>query len=198
MSSKLRYIGSKLNVSHKGVSFGTSIDKYNYLQEVILLLDGVKNVDNHMYKQQVSTVLNITDEEIYNKIISNDKKKKELDQRMAYYKKKLESEHEDVQRLPLNELEKDAFISNLDFTKEDRLQRAFNKSVYHIAMDEICKTIFAKKIRVIQTPYTPDFNHIMYSIRNTLRANQPTLAVTREYKLDGDKAVISLRNSFGV
>jgi hypothetical protein len=198
MASKLRYIGSKLYVSHTGVNFGTSIDKYNYLQEVILLLDGVRNVDSNIYKQQVSTVLTISDDEILAKIISSDETKKEIETRMEYYNKKLNSESSDIDRLPLNELEKSAFKENLQFTKDDRLQRFFNKSVYHIAIGEICKAIFEKKIRVIQVPYTPDFNHIVYSIRNTLRANQPTLAVDREYVLSNNGADIVLKNRFTI
>jgi hypothetical protein len=197
MIDKLKYIGSKLYVSHKGISFGTSIDKYNYLQEIVLILDAIRAVEDS-YKVQVSTVLNITDDEILSKVVTTDKAKKELEERMSYYKKKIESEAKDVDRLQLSDIEKSVFKENLRLTADDRLQRAFNKSIYHIALNEICRIIFAKKIRVIKTPYTPDFNHIIYSIRNTLRANQPTLEVKRDYILDNSRAQIVLKNNFTI
>lgn len=196
MADRLKYVGNKILVSEKGVSYGGSVDKYNYLKEVVLILECARDLSTDTSVLSVSKVLGMSDTDILTTIIKTEKQITLLNQRMEYYQKKLENEEDGVDRLVMSEADKYAFKENLRITREDRKQRAFNKIVYHIAIEGIVNIIFKKQAKTLELPYSNNFNHISYSIVNKVQAIQPMLKVVRELVVNNGKPYIRLHNNF--
>ena len=148
---KLKYMGDKPFISPFGIRFISGRpDKYIYIPSAVklyLLLKDEKNWhNNHLEYEFPKSMMN--DNEMLGAITKKDEKLiKKTEEFIKNYQKRLDdfilSIKDDSN---YSEREKESFVKNLEFIKPYRIQRATNKALYHILINDIAKIITQKEI----------------------------------------------------
>lgn len=193
---KLKYAGLRPFIDEHGISFKKGKeDKYIYLSYAINLLLAID--ENYEKEKKHSFNLdnsNIKESEMFNTLVKYDKDLEIIIQnKIDEYKKHLNKEKNEVKnKTTLNEIEKVAFINNLNIMQEYKIQRAKNKIVYFYTIKTICRTITKNKIKHIQTPFNEKFWHILQSIQGKLAHYKITTNLETINKDDDFKITLSM------
>jgi len=76
--------------------------------------------------------------------------------------------------------------------KDYRIQRAINKIYYMHCIKDIVHVIRHKNIKMIKTPFTKDFFHVLNTIKGTLITGRPSLEAKVTEELQDDDIVLKL------
>lgn len=194
---ELKKAGKKVLISHKGIFFEFSVDKYDYIRYLVPILKMLRDLHSRYTTIEIKNkdVSKIGDKELFDAIINTPEKLEKLKNIVASYEKKLQKDYQDVDHLThLNEFEKKIYKNNLDLMRDYQLQRKINKAVYHLAIDETRSLILRKEVTKIITNATDEFMHILSSLKNDLRAFRTTLAIEVYMFEKDDKKYLLLNN----
>jgi hypothetical protein len=177
--SKVEYVGPRVEISNRGVTYRNSKeDKYVYLAVALEILQSIDNdydkkpFYNHEYKDEglekkdLNKILKHYEESVEECIMEECKK---------YTEKKL-NEIKHILQIPhLTEIDKEIWIKNIEIMQEYRLQRAINKMYYMHIIQDIVQVIKDKKIKKISVPFNKNFFHVLNTIKGTLITGKPSL-----------------------
>ena len=193
--SKLHYVGPRVEISHRGISYKLAKeDKYVYLTSALEIL---KDIDNDYDKKtsyshrfdhkgleedNLHTVLQQHEGDIEECITDECKKyKQKIDDKIAY-----------IQSIPhLTNIDKEVWIKNIEIMKEYTMQRAMNKMYYFHCIDDIVHLIQHKKIKEITVPFNKNFFHVLNTIKGTLITGKPSLDAKVINQYDKDENMIA-------
>jgi len=134
------------------------------------------------------------EEELHNilKLYENDIEKC-VTQECERYKQKIKHEIENIRNLAfLADIDKEVWIKNIEIMKNYRIQRAINKIYYMHCIKDIVQVIRHKNIKMIKTPFTKDFFHVLNTIKGTLITGRPSLEAKVTEELQDDDIVLKL------
>ena len=169
---ELKYVGPKAIISHRGIRFDTNKeDKYVYLYTVVQLLKALEHeyVKDKIYKYNVNT-----------HVFCNDELYKEVEifcPNIHLLIKDARDTIEDkinhsIQRIKvsktLRDIEKEAFLNNLEIVHEYIIQRFINKSVYYYAVDALGERVKDYHIDYVIAPMFQGFEHVLHSVQGVL------------------------------
>ena len=183
---KLKYAGPKAVISQHGISFKQGKDdKYIYFSYIYEILNALNNnyEINKNYSYQIKKEeLNL---EKLSTIISNYNPNflLEMDEKIDFYMKNLDEEENRITNsVPLTNIDKDVFISNLQAMKEYKIQRARNKIFYFYCIESIVKIIILNKLKIIDMPFNGKFLHVLKSVQSKLSSEKinSTLKIEQE------------------
>ena len=194
--SKVEYVGPRVEISNHGITYRYSKeDKYVYL---LAALEILKNIDNDYDKKSSYTnhykKHSFNEEELHNilKQYENDIEKC-VTQECERYKQKIKHEIENIRNLAfLADIDKEVWIKNIEIMKDYRIQRAINKIYYMHCIKDIVHVIRHKNIKMIKTPFTKDFFHVLNTIKGTLITGRPSLEAKVTEELQDDDIVLKL------
>ena len=188
---KLKYAGPKAVISQHGISFKQGKDdKYIYFSYIYEILNALNNnyEINKNYSYQIKKEeLNL---EKLSTIISNYNPDflLEMDEKINFYMKNLDEEENRItNRVPLTNIDKDVFISNLQAMKEYKIQRARNKIFYFYCIESIVKIIILNKLKIIDMPFNGKFLHILKSVQSKLSSEKVSSTLKIEQENDNLK-----------
>ena len=183
---KLKYAGPKAVISQHGISFKQGKDdKYIYFSYIYEILNALNNnyEINKNYSYQIKKEeLNL---EKLSTIISNYNPNflLEMDEKIDFYMKNLDEEENRITNsVPLTNIDKDVFISNLQAMKEYKIQRARNKIFYFYCIESIVKIIILNKLKIMDMPFNGKFLHVLKSVQSKLSSEKinSTLKIEQE------------------
>ncbi|RBQ30697.1 hypothetical protein CRU92_11015 [Arcobacter sp. FW59] len=182
---KLDYVGFRPIISQHGIAFKQGKDdKFIYLPYVYEIINALKNNyeshKNHSYNIKISKE-NIS--KLHNKMIdffpSLDK---EIENKIAAYKKHLDLELEDIEnRTNLSDIEKDIYKTNLSLMKDYRIKRAKNKIFYYYSVRTIAEIIKENRIKEINIPFNEKFWHVFKTLQGVLASEKINSNIKVEY-----------------
>ena len=188
---KLKYAGPKAVISQHGISFKQGKDdKYIYFSYIYEILNALNNnyEINKNYSYQIKKEeLNL---EKLSTIISNYNPDflLEMDEKINFYMKNLDEEENRItNRVPLTNIDKDVFISNLQAMKEYKIQRARNKIFYFYCIESIVKIIILNKLKIIDMPFNGKFLHVLKSVQSKLSSEKVSSTLKIEQENDNLK-----------
>ncbi len=191
---KLVFCGNKLNVDQFGYHFGGSQDKYLFLKYLVGIMKVLRKLEATKASIDLKEVADMRDEDILKFIVDTSVKETLLEQRVQRFKEKLEKEMEIVEGMNLTDLEKNIYINNLKLSADYRLQRAFNKSVYHIGVDEVVANVIRKDVISIKTPFIPQYFHLLGSLKNGILGKKFSSTISMEIVREGENTSLVLNN----
>lgn len=169
---KFEYIGYRPIISQFGVCYKKGKnDKYVYLPYVYEILNAVSNEydmeKNHTYTIKVDKS-NIS--KLYNNLLGlNPKLDQEIIEKLENYKSNLEIKSNEIKdRKNFTQLEKDAYLNNLEYKKDYKINRAKNKIFYYTAVLAIANIIKHKKIKKLTIPFNGKFWHVLKTLQGVL------------------------------
>jgi len=192
---KTQYVGPRVEISNHGVAYRKSKeDKYVYL---LVALEILKNIDNdHERKKLYSHDFESKEleEEVLRSILKCHESgvEKKVEEEGHHYEQKMQQEIEYIRNLPhLTDIDKEAWIKNIELMKVYRIQRAVNKRCYIHCIQNIIQVIKHQKIQEITTPFNKSFFHVLNSIRGALITGRPSLdaKVTEDNDKDNNMIV---------
>ncbi|MBL0721549.1 MAG: hypothetical protein JJV88_03090 [Sulfurovum sp.] len=167
----VKYAGPKVFITHHGVTFEDGKeDKYVYLMIGIQILKAIDKDfgEQKSYSYDINTK-RLNNEEIKQTMLKYEPQiEQKTYQEIETYKKRLETEIEDVKNKNLTELEKEVLTNNLQIMKDYRLQRASNKIYYMYNIKKIAAIIKREKITEIDTPFYEKYWHVLMTIQGEL------------------------------
>ena len=169
---KFEYVGFKAQISHQGVYFKKGKDdKYIYLPFVYEILESI----NHNYDSNKSHSSNIkidssNIDKLYNKALNYyPNLAGDINKKLEEFKVKLDEEIEEIKNNKfLNELDKKAYISNLDIMRNYKIKRAKNKIFYYYCIYAIANNIKDKKLKELDIPFNEKFWHVLKTLQGVL------------------------------
>jgi hypothetical protein len=164
---KLEYVGDKSFVTTNGISFSTSTDRFLYINELVSLVR-VLSFDKITHTVNLKEYLPKSSDESLEyalKVIN----KKELHRRESEYKVHLYNEIAKVKKMDFDKYTKSSYIYNLEFLFDDRVQRKFNKIIYHLLIAKLAELFVDKELKELEIPLTKSTFHILKSLINELR-----------------------------
>ena len=172
----IKYAGPRPTISHHGIEFKDGKeDKYVYLMIAIQILKAIDKdyEDNKSYSYDTTTK-RVKDDVIletmhtYEPTLEEDVAKEE-----ESYELKINEEIEHIkERDNLQDIEKRAWIKNLEIMKRYRIQRAVNKIYYMHCIEEIKEIIKREEIKEIDTPFYEKYWHVLETIRGSLESGR--------------------------
>lgn len=169
---KFEYIGFKPQISQHGVSFKQGKDdKYIYLPYVYEILEAI-NSDYNTNKNHSSSIKidNSNISKLYSKVIEQyPNLKQEIEDNVAKFKNFLENQKQEIKESNiLNELDKSAYLTNLDLMQDYQLKRAKNKIFYYYSVYTVSNIIKENKIKEIDLPFNEKFWHVLKTLQGVL------------------------------
>ncbi|MEA2019372.1 MAG: hypothetical protein U9N59_13120 [Campylobacterota bacterium] len=168
----IKYAGPRPEISQHGIQFKDGKeDKYVYLLIAMQILKAIdKNYEDHKsYSYGVDTK-RIPDDQLLDMILKYEPEiEHHVQNEEQNYKKKLDTEFEQIkQRKDLKDIEKTAWLNNLDIMREYRIQRAINKIYYIHSIKHIAQVIKREKIKEIDTPFYEKYWHVLQTIQGKI------------------------------
>jgi len=168
----IKYAGPRPEISQHGIQFKDGKeDKYVYL---LISMQILKAIDKD-YEEQKSysyglDTKRIPDSDLLKMILEYEPEiETHVKNEEQNYKQKLDEEFENVeQRKDLKEIEKTAWLNNLNIMREYKIQRAVNKIYYIHSIKHITKIIKREKIKEIDTPFYEKYWHVLQTIQGKL------------------------------
>ncbi|NWF67058.1 MAG: hypothetical protein HXX81_06280 [Campylobacterales bacterium] len=186
-------MGKKPIIGSKGITFSPSNDKFIYLEDVCRVLNALRET-----KSQDVEILNDNSKigDISSFILNSDEKVAKVNAQREKYINKLEDEEKTVSERKMDSIDKKIYLENLEIEKPIRVQRAVNKMVYHVAIDEIVDIMLKNSISSIKTPFNGSFQHILNSIKNTLINRRFSLKIELVGYYKDDNIFLILKNPY--
>jgi len=182
-------------ISHHGVQFKEGKeDKYAYLMISIQILQAIdKDYDAHASYSYETKIKQFSNEEIHQILSSHAPTLiDDIEKARASYALKIEKEIENIQaRTNIQEIEKHAWVNNLNFMKQYRIQRAVNKIYYMKSIALIREVIFKKGIKQIDTPFHEKYWHVLQTIQGSLEKGKRAKKTSLKIEHIDDKAMIA-------
>ena len=168
----IKYAGPRPEISHHGIQFKDGKeDKYVYLIIAIQILKAIdKDYEEKKSYSYDTKTKRFTDAELLDIMNTYEPNLKEtVMQEEIRYEEHLQEEIAHVEeRKDLKEIERDAWIENLNIMQQYRIQRAVNKIYYIHCVADIAKVIKREKIKEIDTPFYEKYWHVLQTIQGTL------------------------------
>ncbi|UFS62795.1 hypothetical protein LOH54_01395 [Sulfurimonas sp. HSL-3221] len=191
---KLTYAGPKPLISHSGIVFDRKKeDKYRYIPFIVSLLLALDHdytsSQNYTYTPDRK---HYSDEELLRIIAAHcQNAKTEAQRRLSDKAAELDEELRRVQSaLSLSAEARAVLRTNLMLMRDYRLQRTVNKSFYYSAAAALVTLVAAKRLRYIQTPFTPEYFHVFHTMEGIIRRRRLALAAQLEvYEEKGELMV---------
>jgi len=176
---KLERTGEKLLISHRGISYKFSQDRYDLLRYLLPILIMLRDLSKQRTSIEIDHILKMDDRELLEKLLNNSQKKIEIiEENMANYKEKLSLDIKEIKEdSNLLKIEKDTYIANLEIMEDYLLQRRFNKALYHVCVDEVRDIMLEREVTKIVTPFSGNYMHLLTSIKNDLKATRVSSAI---------------------
>lgn len=193
---KLEYVGFKPFINEHGIFFKDGKeDKYVYLSYAIDILKAIDHTyeNKKVYSHQLNEK-RLNPNEILEVLLQfhpnlEDIMKDEIDNYLIH----LDNEENEVRnRVNLNEIEKETFISNLKIMKNYKIQRARNKIFYFHCIQTIAQTIMKYKIKEIDTPFNERFWHILQTLEGELSKHKISSTVKIMGETNNLKAMLTI------
>ncbi|WP_345970424.1 hypothetical protein WCX72_01260 [Sulfurimonas sp. HSL1-6] len=191
---KLTYAGPKPLISHSGIVFDRKKeDKYRYIPFTVSLLLALDHdytsSQNYTYTPDRK---HYSDEKLLRIITAHcQNAKTEAQRRLNDKAAELDEELRRVQSaLSLSAEARSVLRTNLMLMRDYRLQRTVNKSFYYSAAGALVTLVAAKRLRYIQTPFTPEYFHVFHTMEGIIRRRRLALAAQLEvYEEKGELMV---------
>lgn len=168
----IKYAGPRPEISQHGIQFKDGKeDKYVYLIIAVQILKAIdKDYDEKSAYSYDTSSKRFTDEELLSIMLTYEPKLKDtvLAEEVEYEKHLLEEIEQVEKRTDLKEIERKAWINNLNIMKPYKIQRAINKIYYMHCVDDIAKVIKREKIKEIDTPFYEKYWHVLQTIQGSL------------------------------
>lgn len=192
---KIKYTGPRPHITHHGITFKDGKDdKYVYLTIAIQILKAIDKDfgEQTAYSYDVKT-RRLSDQEIIDTLLSYENTLEEdVNKEMVVYAQKLQEEIQTIrERENLLDVEKDAWISNLEIMREYRIQRAINKICYMHCVNEIAIVIKRERIKEIDTPFYEKFWHVLRTIQGALANSKPPVNSTLKVEKNEDASMLA-------
>lgn len=175
----IKYSGPRPMISQYGIEFKDGKeDKYVYLMISAQILKAIdKNFSESDHYSYDLSSKRIPDEEILNTMLKYEPTlMDDVEKESQSYCFKLDEEIENIKNLKsIGEIEKTVWANNLELMKEYRIQRAVNKIFYIHSIKEIVEIIKREKIKVIDTPFSEKYWHVLKSIEGTINGQKSSL-----------------------
>ncbi len=196
MQVEIKKVGQKVLISHKGIFFEFSEDKYDYIKYLVPILKMLRELNSKYSTIEFrdKEVAHISDKELFDTIVNTPQKLDKLMENINYYERKLDKDYKDVDELHLSEFEKRVYKNNLELMRNYQLQRKINKTVYHLAIYEARDLILRKEVTKIITDATSEFMHILNSLKNDIRAVRTSLSIEIYMFEKNEKKYLLLNN----
>lgn len=169
---KIEYAGPRPIISEHGVQFKDGKeDKYVYLMISIQILQAIdKNYDEHKAYSYDTTTKRFSNDQIHDILESySTNLDEEVEQEKNFYMQKIDEEIEHVrERTNLRDLEKRAWINNLEIMRNYRVQRSVNKIYYMHSIELIKEIILRENIKEIDTPFYEKYWHVLQTIQGAV------------------------------
>ncbi|MGM0520033.1 MAG: hypothetical protein ACQERD_10365 [Campylobacterota bacterium] len=173
---KLEYAGLKPMISEHGINFKDGKeDKYKYLEYAAEILEAI----DHDYERKEKYSHKLKDKSMNSKEILDlllrfhPNLEDTMNNELQEYYKHLDEEEEHVeQRSTLKDIEKEAYVNNLEIMKDYKIQRAKNKIFYFHCIETIAQKVIQHKIKELDTPFNERFWHVLQSIQGQLSTHK--------------------------
>ena len=187
---KLKYVGPKPLISHKGIEFDNNKeDKFVYLNIVLQLLKALDHeyIENRTYTYETDTA-RLSEDELMESLkhycpnldTLMDKEQHDVEEEIQH---NIERAHENE---VLSEADKEVLEKNLEMMHEYMLQRAVNKSVYYAAVEALGKLLKRGHVEYIIVPMYQKFLHVLHSVQGVLAKERPPIETKLDvYQKDG-------------
>ena len=186
---KLHYTGLKPIINEHGIFFKNGkIDKYLYLPISIRIL---KTIDRDYITKKSHTLAiknhdDFTDEEMLETIKLHEPKLAEhVEAEELAYEKHIEDVIEQVKNKNyLKEIEREAWLKNIEIMKPYMLQREINKLYYIHSIKRIKELIHEHEIYEIDMGFTLKDWHVLESISGNLEQGEKSVSTTIKVETD--------------
>jgi hypothetical protein len=192
---KLTYAGPKPLISHSGIVFDRKKeDKYRYIPMTVSLLRALDHdytsSQNYAYTPDRR---HYSDEELLRIIASHcptalTEAEEQQRKKAARLDDELRRAEGALQRSPEA---RSALRTNLMLMRDYRLQRTVNKSLYYSAAGALVTLAAAKRLRYIQTPFTPEYFHVFHTMEGIIRRRR--LALSAQLDVYEEKGELMVR-----
>jgi len=175
----IKYAGPRPVISQHGIDFKDGKeDKYVYLiiaAQILIAIDkDYSEKDSYSYD---TSTKRLTDDELLEIMLKYEPKLKQtVASEEVSYEQHLDDEIEAIkQRTDLKEIEKNAWVNNLNIMKKYRIQRAINKIYYQHCIHDITNIIKREKIKEIDTPFFEKYWHVLQTIQGALSEGRDSI-----------------------
>ena len=193
----IKYVGPRPLISQHGITYKEGKeDKYIYLQVAIEILQDIDHnyEDKKSYSHMIRTEP-LTPQEINNILahyeaeLADDVKEEE-----KRYEQKIKDEIQTVQNMThLSDIEKEAWINNINIMKEYRIQRAINKIYYMHCINDIKRLVLKNHIKEIDTPFDKKFWHVLETLQGALEVGKGSVETKlEEITLEDGRMIMKL------
>jgi len=180
----IKYAGPRPEISQHGIQFKDGKeDKYVYLIIAVQILKAIdKNYDEKSFYTYDTSTKRFSDEEILNILLSYEPTlKDDVVKEELRYEQHLEDEIDTVRnRTELKDIERTAWINNLNIMKSYKIQRAINKIYYMHCVKNISQIIKREKIKEIDTPFYEKYWHVLQTIQGSLSEGRDSVGSNLE------------------
>lgn len=184
---KLRYVGPKAIISHKGIEFDNNKeDEFAYLNISLQILRAIyyQPKDSDTYVYDIFTP-RFTKEELYAEIdnfCQNIRLLASSDNSVIIdeVEHEIKEARKDIDTL--SNFEKISLENNISLMRDYLTQRAINKRVYNCVIDELANVIEKYGIKLMITPMFQKFSYVLNSLKESLakKSIDSTLEVYQE------------------
>jgi len=192
---RIEYAGPRPVISQHGIDFKDGKeDKYVYLMISIQILQAIdKNYEGHKsYSYDIKSKRFSNDEihnilDAYSTTLEDDVKKAQ-----EFYKNKIDEEIAQIKiRTNIKELEKAAWVNNLEIMRKYRIQRAVNKIYYMQSIHLIKEVIKRERIKEIDTPFFEKYWHVLQTIQGALEEGKNSVKTNLEIVKQDNNTMIA-------
>lgn len=181
---KLKYVGPKPLISHKGICFDNNKeDKYVYLSVVVALIKALSHdyIENKSYVYEEHHELSRRD--IMNAL---SKYCPDIDKKLDTTNHSIEDEiEENIQRAhesdSLSKEDKNVLINNITMMHDYMLQREVNRTAYYCALGVLADLVKKDHIDYITTPMRQQYIHVLHSLQGVLLEEKHPIDTEMDY-----------------
>jgi len=192
---EIKYAGPRPVISYHGIDFKDGKeDKYVYLIIAVQILKAIdkdyEEKDSYSYDTNTKR---FSDAELLDIMLSYESNLKEaVVQEEMNFEEHLKKEIQQVEnRNDLKEIEKKAWINNLNIMKKYRIQRAVNKIYYVHCIKDIARVIKRERIKEIDTPFFEKYWHVLQTIQGALSEGRDSYASDLKVETNKDDKMIA-------
>lgn len=168
---KLKYVGPKPSISHKGICFDNNKeDKYVYLSVAVSLIKALDHdyIENKSYTYEENHELSSRD-----LLDAVSKYCPDIDKKLDKTNHSIEDEIEDNIRrahesASLSKEDKSVLIKNIEIMHDYMLQREVNRTAYYCALGVLANLVKKDHIDHITTPMLQKYIHVLHSLQGVL------------------------------
>ncbi len=191
----IKYAGPRPEISHHGIQFKDGKeDKYVYLLIAMQILKAIDKdyEDTKSYSYGLDTK-RISDDDLLKMMLEYEPDiEEQVNNEEQSYKKHLDEEFEHIeQRKDLKEIEKTAWLNNLNIMREYKIQRAVNKIYYIHSIIHITRIIKRERIKEIDTPFYEKYWHVLQTIQGKLSEGRDSVGSDLKVKSHTMKGMIA-------